>query len=483
MTEIKLTVSQQRVFDKMCKFVESKDERIFILQGYAGTGKTTMMKFFVEYLRNKDKHFQLLAPTGRAAKVLRDKTDEQAAQTIHSMIYTLSKNCFNVKDDDKLLNIRDTGQLYLVFEPHEIDRKKSADVVYIIDEASMISDTEEKHITQAKFGTGKLLTELLNYDKREKSKFIFIGDPCQLPPIESTKSLALLPEKFSSRGMKVVQGNLTEIIRQKGVNSIISASQKIRALKDIAPETQQEYRFKTWGKLPFRNSPNIKIHPNSDDMLKDYIDKIKGGDYNEATYICRSNKQCEITARVIRKQLGFSDSNVVEKNDLLLVIQNNAISGLMNGDMVKVKFVSKKVYNKANLTFREIQFKELVTGREYSQLLLEQTLNQDTLNLDTIQQTALFKDFIIRMKRSGIKPNTDAFRRELYKDPYLNALRCTYGYAITCHKSQGGEWKDVYVEMPRNITLNPTKSTYQWIYTAMTRTSQDLHIVDDFYLQ
>jgi hypothetical protein len=112
-------------------------------------------------------------------------------------------------------------------------------------------------------------------------------------------------------------------------------------------------------------------------------------------------------------------------------------------------------------------------------------LHQSRLNLDSYQQQALFVDFIQRMRKKGItqKNNRKRFYELMMQDPYLNALRCVFGYAITCHKSQGGEWEDVYVHVPRNITLNPTKETYQWLYTAMTRAKNTLHLVDEFYIK
>ena len=167
-----------------------------------------------------------------------------------------------------------------------------------------------------------------------------------------------------------------------------------------------------------------------------------------------------------------------------MVIQNNMATGLMNGDLVKVTNISDKVIIRADLKFRQVTVKELFTGVEYTSLMIEDVLHLLRLNLDNHQQQSLFVDFIMRMKKRGITAKTDKylFYECMRNDPYLNALRCSFGYAITCHKSQGGEWKDVYVHVPRNIMLNPTKGTYQWIYTAMTRAVDKLHMVYDFYI-
>ena len=167
-----------------------------------------------------------------------------------------------------------------------------------------------------------------------------------------------------------------------------------------------------------------------------------------------------------------------------MVIQNNMPTGLMNGDMVTIEELGPKTESRSGLTFREVTVKELFTQKTIKSLVIEEIVNQSRLNLDSAQQQALFIDFSVRMRAKGItQKESKAFYHAMFNDPYLNALRCVYGYAITCHKSQGGEWEDVYVHVPRNITLNPTKETYQWIYTSMTRAKKTLHMIDDFYIK
>ncbi|MFA6884104.1 MAG: AAA family ATPase [Paludibacteraceae bacterium] len=481
--DITLTISQQRVFDDLCTFVKSSRERVFILKGYAGTGKTTMMRFLVKWLNEERKRFKLIAPTGRAAKVLRDLSGSEAS-TIHSMLYTYKD--FNEDVSEVQTKADSTGQLYMVFEPIKLDVEETPETIYIIDESSMVADVAPQKITQAQFGSGRVLTELLNYDQRPKSKFIFIGDPCQLPPVMETSSPALSVDYFKGKNMLATERQLTEIIRQSEENSIVKASQRIRGFYSSAPETEAIYgNSVVWGrKLPFSGGSNIIIHANKEEMLRDYLQCIEGKNYNAATYLCRGNKTCDQNSYEIRRRLGFGKS-VLEKGDLLLVIQNNMISGLINGDMIEVIEVSSKTWEKACLTFRQVKVRELTNNIEYTQLLIENTITQNTLNLDGQQQTALFVDFCIRMKEKGIsaKKDKDTFDSYLRKDPYLNALRTTYGYAVTCHKAQGGEWDDVYVDIPRNITKNPTKSSYQWVYTSMTRAKKRLHVVNDFFIE
>jgi ATP-dependent exoDNAse (exonuclease V) alpha subunit len=480
--KITLTNSQQLIFNRLLNFVDSETDRVFILKGYAGTGKTTLMRFLINELDKRSRQYLLLASTGRAAKILSNLTGcENGVSTIHGLIYKFKD--FN-KDVSKTKNMDDTGQLYLVFEPTTINEDTAPDFIYIVDEASMVSDVTEKDITQASFGSGRLLNELLQYDSRPRSKFIFIGDPCQLPPINQYFSPALMPAYFKEIfNIETQVGELTEIMRQQNNNSIVLASKKIRKLYNNAPSTDHYGNQKVWGYLPLRNCHDIKLYPNDGTMLDRYIDTIQKNGYNYATFICRSNAACGKISATVRRRLNFNSLRVQE-GDLLLVIQNNMICGLMNGDMVTVEEVEKENRWCAGLSFRKATVRELFTKRSYSLLLMEDTIYLNRLNLDSVQQTALYVDFIKRMDKLGIKPKTETFKQKMWLDPYLNALRCVYGYAITCHKAQGGEWDDVFINFTqRNFTMNPTKSTYQWIYTAMTRAKRTLHIIDDFYIK
>lgn len=485
LSEIKLTTSQEIVLNQILDFVNNSNDRVFILKGYAGTGKTTLMRFLIQELEKVKKDYRLLASTGRAAKVLANLSNRNGStSTIHSMVYSFDGLSKEYDEKEEPVVDKD-GQLFLVFAPSKLNEADEPETVYIIDEASMISDVENKNVTQAKFGEGRLLKELLDYDSREGSKFIFVGDPCQLPPIEEYYSPALIRDYYYDIfGMVAQEAQLTEIMRQKGASGIIDASKQIRGLYSKAPDEKLVYgNQRLWGFLPFRQYHDIQLHPNLEAMTNDYVDKIKTSGLNSAVCICRSNNACSQLSANIRSKLGFPYGRVQE-DDLLMVIQNNMPTGLMNGDMVTIEELGPATQSRAGLTFREVTVKELFTKKTIKTLMIEEIVNQSRLNLDSAQQQALFIDFIMRMRDMGItQKDPRRFNHAMINDPYLNALRCVYGYAITCHKSQGGEWEDVYVHVPRNITLNPTKETYQWIYTAMTRAKKTLHMVDDFFIK
>lgn len=481
--DIKLTAHQNEALDSIKRFINDDSKRIFILKGYAGTGKTTLTRFLLEHLKKEKIDISLMAPTGQAAKVLSNLSNYPAA-TIHSSIYKL--NDLN-KDlpEEKLeeLTADQTGQLYLTFYPTRTtfdDQDKGK--IYIIDEASMISDIEELLISQAKFGSGKLLTELLEYDKHPKSKFIFIGDPCQLPPIRGLESPALSPSYLQKHfNCGVDEFTLTEIMRQAGDSDLIMATKKIRELRENAPLIEN-FTSLTWARLPLRDCKETHIYPDIDSMLGKHIELIRSNGYNDSIFICGSNRMRNQYSAKIRRSLGFS-SPQVEKGDLLMVIQNNIPTGLLNGDMVEVLRVDSQRTYRANCTFINIHVRELFTQKEHNVLLMEQPLNHNSLNISTDMQTNLFIDFAQRMNKNGITQNKHPkeFQKALMEDPYLNALRCHYGYAITCHKAQGGEWNNVFIDFGLNIK-NPIQEKYQWIYTAVTRARTGLHVLDKPYI-
>ena len=374
------------------------------------------------------------------------------------------------------------GQLSLCFEPVKpCFDEESGPRLYIVDEASMISDEAAMTATQAVFGSGRLLSELMDFDTRPTSKFLFVGDPCQLPPVGSAVSPALDEDYFVP---KAQSATLTEIMRQEDGNDLIRVSKQIRGMESFAPDDISVYGgWNHWTKLPLRRSPNIVLHPSLPNMVAHFEDNVRRMGYKHGIFICRGNKNNSEISGQVRRALGYGGI-IPERGELLLVIQNNMPTGLVNGDMVTVEYVNPNMKQRAGLTFIEVHVKEIVSEKTFSVLLMVDTLWSGQLNLSSVQQTDLFIDFFFRMKRLGVPQKSEAFKEQLRHDPYLNALRCTYGYAVTCHKAQGGEWDEVYLDLPRNIGLNPTKQTFRWLYTAITRAKKTLHLVDDgLYLQ
>lgn len=476
MSKITLTEGQQKALNRLQSFANRNGKGIFILKGYAGTGKSTLIRELIVELQRKEKPFALMASTGRAAKIISNITGIDA-RTVHSQIYTFHQ--LN-QDIEKIVEERNasggvdkTGQLLLDFELVTVDHWSDESRIYIIDEASMIADTPDTNAVQAIFGSGKLLTDLLTYDTR--GKFIFVGDECQLPPVQQASSPALdkhyLEQKFD---FPVEEYTLTEIFRQNSGNDIILASKKLRDLYHY-PSTYK------WAKFPLLGYRNIKVLPDQATMLKLYVENIKKNGYNHSTLLCFSNSACDTLTTLIRPMLGIHDHKV-QKGDLLLVTQNNYITGLMNGDLVEVVEVGYRE-QRAGLTFVKISVKELFTQKVHSQLLIENILYSVRTNLSAPEQKELYIDYYYRMKNKNIRQNSAEFKSNMLTDPYLNALRAVYGYALTCHKAQGGEWEQVYLDIARNVPGIEKPYVYQWVYTAITRARVQLHIVDDWWLE
>ncbi len=485
--KIIFTKSQQKAFDKIISFIESRNQKVFILKGYAGTGKTTMVRAIIAELISQEKPFTLLASTGRAAKILSDSANKITkddnddyvllqAKTIHSEIYTFGGlnqelDLFGQPNRNSELGTDKGIKLRFVLK-HKVSFTHT---IYIVDEASMISDISSKYSSQAVYGIdGKLLSDLLEYD--ENGQFIFIGDSCQLPPINQSFSPALSKEYFYTQfNIDADEAELTDIVRQSSGNDIALSASVIR--KRIFSQS-----FYNVAKLKFRGYKNIKVLSSEVEMLKLYIESVRLNGYTKSTLITMSNRKIADTSTIIRYSLQLGNSNL-SVNDLLLVTQNNSITGLMNGDLVSVLQIKHKE-RRAGLTFVSVEVESLATKRVYNSLLIEEILYSGLTNITQTQQTHIMIDFHYRMKEIGIKQHSEEYDRKMMKDDYLNALRCVYGYVLTCHKAQGGEWDNVFLLIPRNMPyMKPQSFIYQWVYTAMTRAKQTLYVINDYWVE
>lgn len=520
---------QEKVFGALCNFIDDPKSKVFILKGYAGTGKTTLAGGFVKYLRQlktyakaendedsagEDKPdeksdvpgFSILASTGRAAKILSDKTIVKA-RTVHSMVYRMAsltddveKYIENNKPKQNLAG--NYQQLSLFFEPLVI--KTTTSNLYIVDEASMISNKITGNTSNAKFGDGDLLGDLFRYDP--KGKFIFVGDPAQLPPITQEESPALDNKTLQScfPGQPIVEYTLTEILRHDSTNDILACAtilrntaetykqkgnQNIQTVNVLIHKQDQQYPRKiSFNPLPLKGFKSIQIIQSEISLLEKYIDSIKLNGFEYSTLITHSNKDCNTLANYVRQQI-HGNSGLLVPGDLLLVTQNNYIVDLVNGDLVTVKSIGEKI-TRADLTFIFVEVEEMASKRNYKLLLIEDLLANGQVNLNDNQHRTLLIDFVLRMRKRGIEIYTDKnrkklnplFKKMMRTDAYLNALRATYGYCLTCHKSQGGEWNEVYLYLGKSLYSLRGSALYQWAYTAVTRARNKLFVNDSNWL-
>lgn len=449
---------------------------MFVLQGYAGSGKTTLLKGLIDYLKELKKSFDVMAPTGRAAKILRDKTGQ--GQTIHRTIFNFEElKTIQSKDNE------DDHSFHYVFPIRQIDED---DKVLIIDEASMISSRESKNELFT-FGANILLNDILTYGKvpHSTNKIIFVGDPAQLPPVGDNCSKALMSEYFEEPGIKTQRISLKEVVRQKG-NTILQNATKIRSL--IGVETRSE--------LTLDYDENCFVKTKNENVATQYAEKFPLPEIGQGVIIAFSNSQCLEYNRSVRKKI-FPQIETLTSGDLLIINHNNYHTygvELMNGEMVKVMDVDpnliprknipvyetingKRVKKYVTLNFRKVTIRVDHHSEEINCMIIDSLLNSPNRDLTIPEMKALYVDFVMRFqdKQGDKKENSlpyfkvgsEEFKEQLKSDPYFNALRVKYGYAITCHKAQGGEWQTTFVDYYGRTSLKD--DSLRWSYTATTR--------------
>lgn len=440
------------------------DASVFILRGYAGTGKTTMVKHIVDYM-SQSRRVVLMAPTGRAARVLSVKTGYEA-NTIHKTIYgtgsLVSKEVKNVAE----------AEFKLCFPINMTDGK----IVAVVDEASMLcSRTMEQEMF--KFGTDNLMDDLLTFVRPSYGgKVIFVGDPAQLPPVGESDSQALNEAFFIARGLKVMTGTLTEVLRQTGDSVILKNAMKIRELLDMEKRNR----------LVFEEKVGDVESISDGEFLNKYFDARKNDGENNSVVICFSNQSAFQYNKAIREKLYGEVTPEVKVGDVLMVVQNNYQLDKMNGEFVAVSYVGEKVKQTApvyvqkgaerqlsniTLTFQYVQVSDSKNNPVDCMLLID-LLNDGSPSLGIDRQKALYINFC--MRHPHLKLGSKEFSDALLADIYCNCLKAKYGYAVTGHKCQGGEWKKVFVDYSGRTGLSD--DCLRWAYTATTRARETLYI-------
>lgn len=463
-----LNTQQQEAFDKILEFLEKPEQAFFILKGYAGTGKTTLLQQLATYLDHEKMAFSLLAPTGRAAAVLSAKTGF-VAKTLHAELYHFKEIEGDADPAKENAEANDFGQMRLLFKIRTPDKDNKK--VYIVDEASMIGDERNDDSSFASFGSGHLLTDFLSLVG--KNKVIFSGDPCQLPPVGSLLSPALTEEFFTRLGKKAVSFEMTQILRQKQDSEVLKLATQIRKMTAISYKTK-------WVKIPVRNSEAVFLK--SFDQLKDmYIADLLRGDSDQTIAISLSNQNCHHINLEVRKRRYGNAQHPLQQGDLLMVTQNNHLVPLTNGDFVEVTHVGLQESVKG-IHFIKVSVKARLTGKSYETLLCIEPLHKGSSNLTNDQQRLLMINFSQRMRERKIKPKSEIYFNAMRKDPYLNSLRANFGYAVTCHKSQGGEWEKVYFFLNKGMYVMDPPELTRWWYTGITRSKSKLYLVQDWWI-
>lgn len=453
------TIKQSKLFSLLAEFLFSKNEKsLFLLKGYAGTGKTTTISTLVSSLNKINKKSVLLAPTGRAAKVISVYSKKQAF-TIHKKIY-FPKKMPNGSVDFVLKN------------------NKHTNTIFIVDEASMIPDRVQNGKL---FENGSLLDDLISYVYSGRDcKMILIGDTAQLPPVKLKLSPALKDTRLAvDYNKKVFQIELDEVTRQHENSGILANATLLR--------TQIE-----------NNSIYFEFDLNFPDIVRlvdgyDIEDAITGSYNNDGiedtAIIVRSNKRANQYNQQIRSQIRGQE-NEISPGDYIMVVKNNyywlkessKAGFIANGDTCEVLRIHtiKELYG---FKFAEVDIRMIDYPDEppFETVLILDTLKSETPSLTYEESNKLYEAV-----REDYSHEKSKYKQLLAvkKNKFFNALQVKFSYAITCHKSQGGQWKTIFIEQPY-LPDGPSKEYFRWLYTAMTRAQEKLYLIgfNDNYFQ
>lgn len=444
------TQGQENLFKIFNRFIDSKfDYRLLVLKGYAGTGKTSVVTALVKTLPLFNYKYLLLAPTGRAAKVMSSYT-QKTAFTIHKIIY---KQVANPK----------SGQLSF-----KRIKNYNKNTIFVVDEASMLSEGNN-------FGENGVLKDLLAFVFEHKSnKLLLIGDTAQLPPVGQSESIGLKTDYLQDiTGKEVLSAELNEVMRQnQGSGILINAT----GLRDTLQNKNPKVGINTIGHSDiFRMTGDRLV-----DGLNYAYDKYG---LEETIVVCRSNRDTVLYNKHIREQLLFRTEEI-EAGDMLMIVRNNyfyvpeeAPSGfLANGDFAEITKI---------ISFEEVHgFRfatlELRLINDYETLPFEAKVVLDTLHTNS---PALTQEQNKQLYQSVLEDYIDydskkELNEALRADPYLNALQIKFAYAVTCHKAQGGQWKAVFIDQGYLNEEMINTEFIRWLYTAITRASEELFLLN-----
>lgn len=468
---VQLTSHQHAALHAIRAFVDGPGD-CFVLQGGAGTGKTTLMAALAAWLKGQYRPHELLAPTGRAARILGDKTGT-GATTIHGAIYTFER--LNVFEEAQTKN--DPGLRFRF----SVKRDDPGATVFVIDEASMVGDVEDKQ-DLLRFGSGRLLADLIEHTRLGRpgrvaldpgAKLVFVGDPAQLPPVGQKLSPALSADYLTTEFRLSCTGfELTEVHRQAAGSVILERASAIR-------ESIKEKRFNTFNLKPSGEALLAEQIPQS---VQRVVDAYRQGGGSSVLITYTNAKALELN-RSVRGRLWGDELADVRGGDQLLVNHNSHRCGLYNGDLVRVldvkarperRTVHMRGVDPVDLSFRQATVAYRSAKGEVSRiecLLLENLLHSNERALAPVEQRALLVDF--RQRYPELKPGTNEFGATIRVDPWFNALQVKYGYALTCHKAQGGEWDTAVVNFESGRGAH-NEDFFRWAYTAVTRAKRTL---------
>ncbi|MGB0811600.1 MAG: ATP-dependent DNA helicase [Flavobacteriaceae bacterium] len=446
------TADQIEAIRRFSVFVEQgSSSSVFLLKGYAGTGKTTLIASWLKPLQRLGYKVVLMAPTGRAAKVMSSYAKAKA-NTIHKRIYFAQQN--------KQGGIQFTLQ-----------KNKFRKTVFIVDEASMIGDEQS---SAQLFQNGSLLQDLISYVQQgDRCKLVFVGDTAQLPPVKQEMSPALNQNYLSHHySAEVSQVELSEVLRQDALSGILYNATNLRNL--MHDNIEDHFQFMT------RNKVDITHLQDGYDVQGALEDGYRDVGRTETTIIVRSNKRANQYNRQIRTQI-MGLENDLAVGDLLLVVKNNYFwltpesqaGFIANGDVIEIlRILSFQELYGFRFAKVHVQLVDYPDQDPFDTVLIIDALDAEGHALTYEQSNQLYT----KVRQDYLHLPKYKQYPEVKKNPFFNALQVKFAYALTCHKAQGGQWKRVFIEKPY-LPEGPTVDYYRWLYTAITRSSEHLFLI------
>lgn len=440
------TDEQQVCIERLADFCASTEQHaVFLLTGYAGTGKTSVVGALVAALRALKQHTVLLAPTGRAAKIFGTYAG-QPAYSIHKRIYR-----------QKSASVE-----------FSLNYNAAHDTLFLVDEASMVANTPGDG---ANFGSGRLLDDLIEFVYTgENCRLVLIGDTAQLPPVMQPFSPALEPKKLESYGLSVTACSLTEVVRQSAESGILHNATRIRqALEQTLPAISLKTDF-----------PDIH-RVDGFDLIEQIQSAYSRSGVENCIIVTRSNRRAVLYNRGIRNQVMCKEDEL-SSGDLLTVTRNNyfwskqypEMEFIANGDSAELLRI-RGHHEMYGMRFADVTLRFPDYDCEMDARLLIDSLYTET----PAEATQLSKRLLATVEEDYMDIGN---RRERYKammqNEYLNALQVKFGYAVTCHKAQGGQWSEVFVDQGPIDASQIDADYLRWLYTACTRAQHQLYFVN-----
>lgn len=449
------TGSQIKLIHTLSEFlIKPNDNSIFVLKGYAGTGKTSLVSLLVNNLHLINRKSVLLAPTGRAAKVFSGYSGKKSF-TIHKKIYMLTTN----HDGNFRLSLAEN---------------KHQDTVFMVDEASMIQDNISTP-DAGLFSSRSLLNDLINYVYNGKrNTLVLIGDNAQLPPVGMDESPALNIDYLKTSFQLDIQTfEMREVVRQSLESGILANATSLREKLN-----EKEYKLS----IQLSNFPDLERITGSE--LEDVLNTAYSNSGKEETIIItRSNKRANIFNQEIRNRILFME-NEINSGDHLMIVKNNYFwidkdsqpGFLANGDIMQIQRINK-FESFYGFRFADVSVKLLdyPNEKEITVKILLDTLMSEGPSLSQKENQQLFDEVL---KDYDDIPSRRKKIEEVKKNPFYNALQVKFAYALTCHKTQGGQWESVFIDQGYLTEGHINKEYYRWLYTAFTRATKKLYLVN-----